>query len=222
MGIAYTGLVYSLQKGDGYSLICIIVFHLELISDFSRILEAMKIYTKTGDKGTTALFGGKRVSKDDIQIEAYGTVDELNSIIGSLISLIDPLEGTRLLKSIQAILFDIGSHLASDGTADKYLPALDNENLSKLEDAMDNMTHQLPELKSFILPGGNQRIAQAHICRTVCRRAERRIISLAQLTNEDTYADIIKYINRLSDYFFVLARYISQHDGIDEVKWNPK
>jgi len=182
----------------------------------------MKIYTKTGDKGTTALFGGKRVSKDDIQIEAYGTVDELNSLIGSLISLIDPLEGTQLLKKVQAILFDIGSHLASDGTADKYLPSLDEDNIKTLENAMDNMTSQLPELKSFILPGGNQRIASAHVCRTVCRRAERRIISLAKLNENNSLDGIIKYVNRLSDYFFVLARALALTDGIDEVRWNPK
>ena len=182
----------------------------------------MKIYTKTGDKGTTALFGGKRVDKDDIQIEAYGTVDELNSYLGSLISLVEPLTDiVAHLKKTQAILFDIGSHLASDGTADKYLPALDPQNIVALETAMDNMTSQLPELKSFILPGGNQRIAQAHICRTVCRRAERRIIALSKHTEASTN-EIVKYVNRLSDYFFVLARYISLKDGIDEIKWNPK
>lgn len=179
----------------------------------------MKIYTKTGDKGRTALFGGKRVSKDDIQIEAYGTVDELNSNLGLLIAHLTH-DDSLFLKKNQAILFDLGSHLASDGTADKFLPALSESIVTALENEIDNMTSKLPELKSFILPGGNARIAQAHICRTVCRRAERRVVSLAEVNSVEKL--IITYLNRLSDYFFVLARKLSLEDGIDEVKWNPK
>ena len=180
----------------------------------------MKIYTKTGDKGTTALFGGTRVTKDNSQIEAYGTVDELNSFLGLLIAETSDLNVNPYLKSIQAILFDIGSHLASDGTADKYLPALEDNLVTIMESEMDKMTKELPALKSFILPGGNQRIATAHVCRTICRRAERRVISL----NDQNAVNplIIIYLNRLSDYLFTLARHLANHDGIDEVKWNPK
>lgn len=181
----------------------------------------MKIYTKTGDKGQTSLFGGKKVSKTDIQIEAYGTVDELNSQIGLLLSEIQDHSEFELVKRIQSILFDVGSHLASDGSSAKYLPILEEGMVTELENCMDNMTADLPELKSFILPGGNRRIALAHLCRTVCRRAERRIIDLSEHSEADL-ALIIKYVNRLSDYFFVLARVLALTDGIDEVRWNPK
>lgn len=180
----------------------------------------MKIYTKTGDKGKTSLFGGTRVSKDHIQIEAYGTVDELNSFLGELISFVDEAEKGLFLKNIQSILFDIGSHLASDGKASEFLPVLDATIIKSLEEEIDSMSQKLPELKSFILPGGNTRIAKAHICRTISRRAERRVITLSELTQIDQV--IIIYLNRLSDYFFVLARYLSVLDGIDEIKWNPK
>lgn len=180
----------------------------------------MNIYTKTGDKGTTALFGGKRVTKDNAQIEAYGTVDELNSFLGMLIAQTDKLEVNTYLKGIQAVLFDIGSHLASDGTADKYLPELNSVLVTEMEQEMDNLTASLPKLTSFILPGGNERIASAHICRTICRRAERRVISLSATSKVD--AIIIIYLNRLSDYLFTLARHLALEDGIDEVKWNPK
>lgn len=179
----------------------------------------MKIYTKTGDKGTTALFGGKRVNKDDIRIEAYGTVDELNANIGLLIGKLNESEST-LLKQVQAVLFDLGSHLASDGTADKFLPQLSEDIVTVLEKTIDKLTASLPKLKSFILPGGNSRIAQAHICRTVCRRAERRVVSLSEIAEVEQL--IVKYLNRLSDYFFVFARHLALEDGIDEVKWNPK
>jgi len=180
----------------------------------------MKIYTKTGDQGTTSLFGGKRVNKDDIQIEAYGTVDELNSFIGLLIAKLSDHDDISLLKNIQSILFDIGSHLSSDGSSNKFLPELDSEIVTRLENQMDNYNQKLPELKSFILPGGNESISYAHICRTICRRAERRVVSLSQLGEVDNQIVII--LNRLSDYFFVLARKVSMDSGVDEVKWNPK
>jgi len=147
----------------------------------------MKIYTKKGDKGKTSLFGGKRVSKDDAQIESYGTVDELNSFIGILLSQIEDIQESSLLKKTQAILFDIGSHLSSDGTAEKYLPNLPKKAIEELEIRMDKMTEELPELKSFILPGGNQRIAAAHVCRTICRRAERRVVTLNYHQNIDAF-----------------------------------
>ncbi|NNE15508.1 MAG: cob(I)yrinic acid a,c-diamide adenosyltransferase [Saprospiraceae bacterium] len=180
----------------------------------------MKVYTKTGDKGMTALFGGKRVAKDNLQIEAYGTVDELNAFLGSLISYIDEVEILKELKPIQSTLFDIGAHLASDGKATDYLPEIKEDLIQKLEASMDNMTKSLPELKNFIMPGGNQRISAAHICRTVCRRTERRVVALQQELPIPQI--IIVYLNRLSDYFFVLSRYLCVLDNIDEVKWNPK
>ncbi len=181
----------------------------------------MKIYTKTGDGGGTSLFGGTKISKDDIQIEAYGTVDELNSFLGSLIAEVEDEALNQELKSIQPILFDIGSHLASDGKMPEYLPALDIAHTSKLEKAIDRMIDILPPLKSFIMPGGNGRIAKAHVCRVVCRRAERRVVTMQQNHEGlDTFVQI--YLNRLSDYFFVVARYLAHLDGIDEVKWNPK
>jgi cob(I)alamin adenosyltransferase len=181
----------------------------------------MKIYTKTGDGGGTSLFGGTKISKDDIQIEAYGTVDELNSFLGVLISNVSEKELQTELKAIQPILFDIGSHLASDGKMPEYLPPLDKAKTADLESSIDRMTNDLPPLKSFIMPGGNPRIADAHVCRVVCRRAERRVVSMVK-THSDLNPFIQIYLNRLSDYFFVVARYIAHIDGIDEVKWNPK
>ncbi len=180
----------------------------------------MKVYTKSGDKGKTSLFGGTRISKNDSRIEAYGTVDELNSHVGLLMSLVNESDINLLLKECQAMLFDIGSHLASDGTMDQYLPELDKSWIDRLEQTMDAYTVELPELKTFILPRGNQRIAQAHVCRTVCRRAERRVVLASE--SIDVEAFIIKFLNRLSDYFFVLARHLTRLDGIDELKWNAK
>lgn len=180
----------------------------------------MKIYTKAGDKGQTSLFGGKKIFKNHIQIEAYGTIDELNSFIGLLLSKIQGDTQSNILMLVQSLLFDIGSHLASDGSADQYLPKLNKEMTQVLEDNIDTMTVELPELKSFILPGGNERVSHAHICRTICRRAERRIVDLQEIKSVDKF--IIVFLNRLSDYFFVLARHLAYLDGIDEIKWNPK
>lgn len=168
----------------------------------------------------TSLFGGTKISKNDSRIEAYGTIDELNSNIGLLLSLINEEAISDFLESIQSLLFDIGSHLASDGTADKYLPELNTEMVNALEKTIDNYTEVLPELKSFIMPRGNQRIAQSHICRTVCRRAERRVVLSAASYPVEEY--IIIFLNRLSDYFFVLARYLGHLDGIGEDKWIAK
>jgi len=179
----------------------------------------LKIYTKKGDKGKTSLFGGSAVRKDDAQIEAFGTVDELNSFLGLLIAKCDGLD-TTVLKQIQSSLFDMGSHLASDNTADEYLPKLENQLVTTLEQEIDKMTAQLPPLKSFILPGGNERISLAHICRTTCRRAERRVVALK--SHKSIPDIIVTFLNRLSDYFFTLGRFLAKLDGIDEVKWNSK
>ncbi len=180
----------------------------------------MKIYTKTGDDGTTGLYGGKRVNKDDIQIEAYGTVDELNSFLGLLISKVGDLNVMDELKPIQSALFDIGSHLASDPTKDLPLPKINESWIDALEQSIDRLHQDLPVLKTFILPGGNERIALAHVCRTVSRRAERRVVAFSNNGSVDPL--IVRYLNRLSDYFFSLARFLAFKDGIDEVKWNPK
>ena len=182
---------------------------------------AFKIYTKTGDKGETGLFGGARIPKNDIRIEAYGTVDELNSFVGNLVDLCDTQDLLQYMTGIQDELFVIGSHLARDPRKpDLPLPSLPLEAIERLESGMDRMDEQLEPLKSFILPGGHPSVSAAHICRTVCRRAERRVIDLAQQQQVDPW--IIQYLNRLSDYFFIIARYLAKHHGVADRPWNPK
>ena len=180
----------------------------------------MKIYTKTGDKGKTGLFGGARVSKDDIRIESYGTVDELNSFIGTLEANISIEEQKRLLLEIQHRLFTVGSNLASDPAKEMITPDLKEADIEKLEAAMDQMNEILEPLKSFILPGGSNAVGLAHICRTICRRAERRVVSLSNVSSVDE--KIIIYLNRLSDYLFILGRMIAHHEGIVEIKWTAR
>ncbi|MCL4137928.1 UNVERIFIED_CONTAM: hypothetical protein GTU68_040768 [Idotea baltica] len=177
----------------------------------------MKIYTKAGDKGLTSLFGGTRLSKDDIRIEAYGTVDELNAQIGLLQSMIKTDSFSFILKSIQEGLFLIGSHLASDGSLDDKLPSLVQLDEIALETSMDAQSSELTPLRAFILPGGSAGAAQAHVCRTICRRAERRAVSLSQ--EQDVNPQIILYLNRLSDFFFIVARSINHQEGIDDIEW---
>lgn len=179
----------------------------------------MKIYTKTGDKGTTGLIGGTRVSKSDIRIEAYGTVDELNSQIGILTTYEIGLDCISTLREIQHKLFRLGAHLATDREKAEYVTAsiITNEDISFIENEMDRMEALLPELTNFILPGGHRAAAIAHVCRTVSRRAERRIIEMAsfyQIENES-----IIYINRMSDYFFVLSRLINIRHEMKEILW---
>lgn len=178
----------------------------------------MKIYTKTGDEGQTSLYGGKRVSKDDIRIEAYGTVDELNAHLGHLISVLPESVNQRaLLLEIQNRLFTIGSNLASDPDKDLPVPDLLDSDIEKLESAMDNMDSTLEPLRAFVLPGGSVANSVAHVCRTVARRSERRIISLSSVSEVNPI--LIKYVNRLSDYFFVLSRSIAKELGHDETPW---
>lgn len=182
----------------------------------------MKIYTRTGDKGQTSLLGGLRVPKDHLRIEAYGTIDELNSHLGLLIDW--STERHRpLLKGVQHILFSIGSRLAagSEEEADRFqVPPVTDELVAALEAAMDAMDKELPEMRNFILPGGHPAVSQAHICRTVCRRAERRCVSLA--AHEAVPDVLIRYLNRLSDLLFVLARSLGQELGAPEVPWRPR
>lgn len=178
----------------------------------------MKIYTKTGDQGQTSLIGGKRVSKANARINAYGTVDELNSYIG-LIRDMDPGR-KNILKEIQDRLFTIGSHLAWEGTTKKRIPDLHESDVELLEKAIDLMNEQLPEMRNFILPGGHQLVSFCHLARCVCRRAEREIIALHE---EEPVEDlIIKYVNRLSDYLFVLARKVGKEKNVEEVIWKAR
>ena len=180
---------------------------------------AFKIYTKTGDKGETGLFGGKRIPKDDLRIEAYGTIDELNAIIGGLADVIADHSITSFLRLIQADLFVIGSHLAKDPEKDLQLPALPGFRIQQFEQAMDDWDEKLPPLKNFILPGGHPTISSAHLARCVCRRAERRIVSLDRVSSQDP--TIIQYMNRLSDYLFTLSREVARQLDVEEIKWMP-
>lgn len=178
----------------------------------------MKIYTRTGDAGETSLIGGTRVPKHHIKIEAYGTVDELNSYIGLLRDSFDDAHTRDTLYQIQDALFVIGSHLAEDKSKSvMQLPSLDADGATRLENEIDAMNGVLPELKFFILPGGHPVASHAHIARCVCRRAERCVTHLSETEPIDD--GLIKYLNRLSDYLFTLARYIAFKNGAEEVKW---
>lgn len=180
----------------------------------------MKIYTKTGDKGQTSLIGGTRVWKNAIRIEAYGTVDELNAFIGNLWVLPIPGEVREFLQKIQFQLFTIGSNLATDQEATplKAASVVETTDIEALENEIDRMDLHLPALRYFVLPGGTQATAAAHICRTVTRRAERRVLDLQQ-GGMDVEPLIINYLNRLSDYFFTLSRYLSVSEGVEEFYW---
>ena len=181
---------------------------------------AFKIYTKTGDKGDTSLFGGKRLPKSHIRIESYGTVDELNSYIGLVRDIIGNDKIRIVLKEIQDRLFTIGSNLASDPGKNMPTPDIIESDVELLEKEIDRMNENLPDLKSFILPGGHQHVSFCHLARCVCRRAERLVVALNM--EEKVEPILIHYLNRLSDYLFVLSRQIAQDLGIDEIPWNPR
>lgn len=181
----------------------------------------MKIYTKTGDKGLTSLIGGTRVPKSSLRIECYGTVDELNSHIG-LVRDQEINAGRRpLLKEIQDRLFTIGSALAADPEKSKMkLPDLHAADITLLEDEMDRLNLDLPELRAFILPGGHPAVSHAHVARCVCRRAERLVIHLGE---ESFVAELVAvYLNRLSDFLFVLSRAMAHELGVEEVTWQAR
>lgn len=181
----------------------------------------MKIYTKTGDQGTTSLLGGRRVLKSNLRIESYGTVDELNSYIGLLRDQDVNQKREVVLKEIQDRLFTIGATLATEpGKANVKRPDLLESDLELLEGEIDTMEDGLPMLKNFVLPGGHQIVSFCHIARTVCRRTERCVISLMEEEHVDEL--IVKYLNRLSDYLFVLGRKITQELGVEEVTWKPR
>lgn len=182
----------------------------------------MKIYTKTGDKGQTSLIGGTRVQKHHRRIEAYGTVDELNSWIGLVRDTTPGDTEKNTLVEIQDRLFTIGSSLATDPEKEPRLklPDLKEEDITLLENRMDAMNEKLPAMTSFVLPGGHVAVSNCHVARTVCRRAERRVI---ELTETDFVAPLVQqYLNRLSDYLFVLSRYVTQETGATETPWKPR
>jgi cob(I)alamin adenosyltransferase len=180
-----------------------------------------KIYTKTGDKGETSLIGGVRVPKYHLRIESYGTVDELNSYIGLVKDMITDEHAKEVLYEIQDRLFTIGSVLASDPEKSKMkIPDLHETDVELLEKEMDAMGDNLPELRSFILPGGHPAVSTAHVARCICRRAERLVV---HLSNESQVPEIIAvYLNRLSDYLFVLSRKIATDFNVDEIPWRPR
>jgi cob(I)alamin adenosyltransferase len=185
----------------------------------------MKIYTKMGDSGSTMLTSGEMVAKNDLRIDAYGSIDELNSHIGLLTSelqLIEHFKASKITEEIEWLqnrLFDMGSELATphESKVFRQIPKLPASAAAKLEHMIDLWTKTLPPLSNFILPGGSRANAQAHICRAVCRRAERRIIHLK--SRDSIRPEILTFINRLSDWFFVLAREISHKTGTSEVLW---
>ena len=182
----------------------------------------MKIYTRTGDTGTTGLLGGARVPKDHLRIEAYGTVDELNSHLGMLRDLSAP-HHHALIVEVQNNLFAIGSRLASSSEEEAsrfHVPMLTAADIEALERAMDAMDIELEPMRNFILPGGHPTVSQAHIARTVCRRAERRVVQLA--AHEPLPDIVVQYPNRLSDLLFMMARHLGKLHGVADTPWLPK
>jgi len=180
----------------------------------------MKIYTKRGDKGETSLFGGARLPKDHLRIEAYGTVDELNSCLGVVMAYIEEASTLLFLQEIQSRLFDMGAILAADPSKKNlHIPELKDSYIEAMEHAIDRMNEQLPELKYFILPSGHIAVAHCHVARTVCRRAERAVVRLSH--EEEVPEIVVRYLNRLSDYLFVMSRYLGSKFDVEEVKWIP-
>jgi cob(I)alamin adenosyltransferase len=179
----------------------------------------MKIYTKTGDKGKTSLFSGGRVLKSDLRIKTYGTVDELNSFIGLLCACEINHAYKEILIKIQHKLYNLGSLLAVKGEVKYELPKIEKKDIEFLENKIDELSSKLSPLKDFILPGGNKQVAQCHVCRTVCRRAERELVELSQ--TEKINFLLVKYLNRLSDYLFALSRVLSKETNATETVWQP-
>jgi cob(I)alamin adenosyltransferase len=184
---------------------------------------ALKIYTKTGDKGKTSLIGGTKVPKSNIRIEAYGSVDELNSFLGLLRDQVGIAYDTTILKEVQDRLFTIGSSLACDPVKESSLliPDLKETDVDLLEKEIDRMNEELPEMKHFVLPGGHVTVSTAHVVRCVCRRAE-RICVLLNENNGHVEPLVLKYLNRLSDFFFVLSRHLSKELNVVEIPWQPR
>jgi len=183
----------------------------------------MKIYTKTGDLGKTSLVGGTKVPKNHIRIETYGTVDELNSYIGLIIDHVTDKHTKTVLKEVQDRLFTVGSSLACDPDKEPRMkiPDLKEKDIVALEKEIDSMSDSIPAMKHFILPGGHVSVSTIHVARCVCRRCERLCVNMQE---EELFVEplVIKYINRLSDYLFVLARYTSHQLGVEEIPWKPR
>lgn len=179
----------------------------------------MNIYTKTGDSGDTGLFGGPRVSKDHVRIEAYGTVDELSSHLGLAVVEIEWDELCQLLQQIQCDLFSLGAVLASPDPEKSGTNLIGDRHVANLEAMIDRFDAELPELTSFVLPGGSKQAASLHQARVVCRRAERRVVSLASL--ESIPSTVVPYLNRLGDLLFVLARWANHRLGVPDIPWHP-
>ena len=176
----------------------------------------MKVYTKTGDTGTTSLVGGKRVPKECARLESYGTIDELNSQVGLLLTSVDEPMDRDCLIGIQSCLFVIGAQLATEAPNQPSC-IITLEDVTKLEQSIDRASEGLPKWRGFTLPGGCRAAALAHVCRTVCRRAERRILALN--SSEKVDSQLLSYVNRLSDYFYVLALRLNFLQGTEEILW---
>ncbi|MEM9585743.1 MAG: cob(I)yrinic acid a,c-diamide adenosyltransferase [Planctomycetota bacterium] len=179
----------------------------------------MKIYTRTGDAGTTGLFGGPRVAKDDDRIEAYGTVDELNAVIGiaRATGLSDPID--QALRQVQHELFSIGAELATPDPEAFQLRLISADHIARLENWIDQYESLLPPLKTFVLPAGHLAATQLHLARAICRRAERRVVRLSHHPEADVADTLVIYLNRLSDLLFVLCRVANQQAGIPDAPW---
>jgi cob(I)alamin adenosyltransferase len=179
----------------------------------------VKIYTKTGDNGTTGLLAGGRVAKDDCRIEAYGTVDELNAVLGTARAAgLDGDADSRLAR-VQDDLFVLGSALADPIPSGRFHNAIRTDHVRWVEETIDALELELTPLTQFILPGGSLAAAQVHLARTVCRRAERLVVHLSHLENEHVPHEVLVYLNRLSDFLFVLARAVNHRAGLDDVPW---
>ncbi len=183
----------------------------------------MKIYTRTGDGGETALFGGARVLKSHERVDAYGSVDELNALLGSALLALTEERSRSLLAKVQSDLFAIGANLATPATesrrAQPQLPELPTERVAEMEEWMDEVTEELPPLKNFVLPGGSPGAAALHHARTVCRRAERAVVAVGEAAS--TVEPVIRYLNRLSDLLFLMARLENHAAGTGDVIWRP-
>ena len=182
-------------------------------------MKITKVYTRTGDQGETSLVGGVRIKKSDIRLEAYGTVDELSAHLGMLVAMLETGEEHDFLIRVQNNLFNVCTHLATDQSQTPLYPSahLAEGEIELLEKRIDEIMRSLPERQGFILSGGTTTAAQAHICRTVCRRAERRIAALAE--GAQIAPEMQQYVNRLSDYLFVLAKKINFNNNVDEILW---
>jgi cob(I)alamin adenosyltransferase len=187
----------------------------------------LKIYTRTGDRGETGLFGGQRVSKDDARVEAYGDVDELNSVLGIAVARLEAVGDAEMaggLREVQADLFTLGARLATPAVEDggrenSWIPLLDAGRVGEMEGWIDRAETELEPLQNFVLPGGSDAAAALHLARTVCRRAERRVVTLTRVAHVDE--TVIVYLNRLSDLIFTLARLANARAGITDVPWTP-